>query len=124
MNCRSSEQDLRAPLLRLEPASVGVAGSQFWTVSGFAVRQHIDNSASFEITDDRAVALTALPGEAVDTEDKLRWSWDGAAARRSACDMHQRDLMLRRLVEGPDGLLCGLQQHFASLLLEVRLCLR
>jgi hypothetical protein len=38
--------------------------------------------------------------------------------------MHQRDLMLRRLVEAPDRVLCRLQQHFASLLLEVSLCLR
>ena len=33
---------------------------------GLAVRKQIDNSASLEITDDRAVALTPLPSEVVD----------------------------------------------------------
>ena len=33
---------------------------------GYAVRKQIDHSASPEITDDRAVALTPLPGEFVD----------------------------------------------------------
>ena len=33
---------------------------------GYAVRKQIDNSASPQITDDRALTLTTLPGEVVD----------------------------------------------------------
>src|SRR6185437_14250232 len=100
-------------------------------VRGGATRHHRARLACGSSTRERQFILTAhVRGHAVvallyagGSSSSQRASLMGDP-RRSACDMHQRDLALRRSVERLDRFLRWLQQHLASFLREVILSLR